>query len=104
MNREDFPILKKDIIYFDNGATTLKPKVLCDAINDYYMNYSANAHRGDYDMSLKVDEMYAIRWHMGFTEPKELYNTISLAYEKYPLALALHEADLEASKILEANS
>ena len=44
-NREDFPILKKDIIYFDNGATTLKPKVLPDAVNDYYNNYSANAHR-----------------------------------------------------------
>ena len=58
MNREDFPILKKSIIYFDNGATTLKPIVLCDAINDYYMNYSANAHRGDYDISLKVDMMY----------------------------------------------
>ncbi len=58
MNREDFPILKKDIIYFDNGATTLKPKVLCNGLNDYYMNYSANAHRGDYDISLKVDKMY----------------------------------------------
>ena len=58
MNREDFPILKKNIIYFDNGATTLKPKVLCDGLNDYYMNYSANAHRGDYDISLKVDKMY----------------------------------------------
>lgn len=58
MNREDFPMLSKDIIYFDNGATTLKPKVLCEAINDYYMNYSANAHRGDYDISLKVDSMY----------------------------------------------
>ncbi|MBE6138338.1 MAG: cysteine desulfurase [Firmicutes bacterium] len=58
MNREDFPILTKKIIYFDNGATTLKPKVLCDAISDYYMNYSANAHRGDYDISLKVDQMY----------------------------------------------
>jgi len=58
MNREDFPILQQNIIYFDNGATTLKPKILCDAINDYYMNYSANAHRGDYDISLKVDQMY----------------------------------------------
>lgn len=58
MNREDFPILKKDLIYFDNGATTLKPKVLCASLEDYYMNYSANAHRGDYDISLKVDRMY----------------------------------------------
>lgn len=28
MNRDDFKILKKDVIYFDNGATTLKPKVV----------------------------------------------------------------------------
>ena len=58
MNREDFPILKNNIIYFDNSATTLKPKILVDTLSDYYMNYSANAHRGDYDISLKVDEMY----------------------------------------------
>lgn len=58
MNREDFPLLKKDIIYFDNGATTLKPYVLPNAINDYYNNYSANANRGDYDISLQVDNMY----------------------------------------------
>ena len=53
-------------------------------------------------IDLSLEEMYAIRWHMGFTEPKELYNTISTVYEKYPLALALHEADLEASYILES--
>ena len=58
MNRNDFPILKEDIIYFDNGATTLKPSILSETISDYYNNYSANAHRGDYDISLKVDEMY----------------------------------------------
>ena len=58
MNREDFPILKQDIIYFDNGATTLKPSILSDSLTDYYNNYSANAHRGDYNISLKVDAMY----------------------------------------------
>lgn len=58
MNREDFNLLKKDIIYFDNGATTLKPYILSDTLSDYYNNYSANAHRGDYDISLKVDAMY----------------------------------------------
>ena len=56
--REDFPFLKKNIIYFDNGATTLKPNILIDSLKDYYENYSANAHRGDYDISLKVDKMY----------------------------------------------
>ena len=58
MNRDDFNLLKSDIIYLDNGATTLKPYILGDTIKDYYDNYSANAHRGDYDISLKVDLLY----------------------------------------------
>ena len=58
MNREDFEMLKQDLIYFDNGATTLKPIILSKSISEYYNQYSANAHRGDYDMSLKVDTMY----------------------------------------------
>ena len=53
---KDFPMLNKDIIYFDNSATTLKPKCVIDAMNDYYENYSANAHRGDYNISFKVDD------------------------------------------------
>ena len=57
MNREDFPMLKKDLIYFDSGATSLKPNCVIKSITDYYENYSANSHRGDYDISLKVDEM-----------------------------------------------
>ena len=48
-------------------------------------------------IKLTPEEKYAIRWHMGFTEPKELYTTIGLAYKKYPLALLMHEADLEAT-------
>lgn len=58
MNRDDFPILGTGIIYLDNGATTLKPKCVVDSVVDYYTNYSANAHRGDYDISLKVDAAY----------------------------------------------
>ncbi|NLL44891.1 MAG: cysteine desulfurase [Mollicutes bacterium] len=60
MNRDDFPILNinKDLIYLDNGATTLKPKVLLESTNDYYSKYTANAHRGDYDNSLIVDTKY----------------------------------------------
>ena len=48
-------------------------------------------------IKLTPEEKYAIRWHMGFTEPKEQYNTIGAAYKRYPLALLLHEADLEAT-------
>ena len=53
MNREDFPFLEKNIIYFDNGATSLKPKTVIDKMNDYYYNYPSNAHRGDYSISIK---------------------------------------------------
>ena len=48
-------------------------------------------------IKLTNEEKYAIRWHMGFTEPKELYGTLGEAYRKYPIALLLHEADLEAT-------
>ena len=58
MNREDFLLLNQNIIYLDNGATSLKPKVISQTISDYYNNYCANAHRGDYDLSLKVDSKY----------------------------------------------
>ena len=58
MNRDDFNILKSGIIYFDNGATTLKPKILGEAISDYYDNYSSNAHRGDYALSIKASGKY----------------------------------------------
>lgn len=53
---------------------------------------------------LTMQEVMAIRWHMGFSEAKENWNTLGQAMEKYPVILAIHEADLEASKILEVNS
>ncbi len=58
MHRNDFPMLKQDLIYLDNGATTFKPESVIKAMDDYYMNYSANAHRGDYSISYKVDLAY----------------------------------------------
>lgn len=62
--RNDFPMLKNkskkgyDLIYFDNAATTFKPQCVIDAVNEYYMKYSVNAHRGDYELSYEVDKRY----------------------------------------------
>lgn len=56
--KNDFPMLNKDLIYFDNGATTFKPNSVIEAIVNYYKNYTANAHRGDYGISLEVDMAY----------------------------------------------
>ena len=52
-------------------------------------------------IKLKPMERYAIRWHMGFSEPKENWNTLGTAMRKYPLILALHMADLESTYLLE---
>lgn len=52
-------------------------------------------------IKLKPIERYAIRWHMGFSEPKENWNTLGTAIRKYPLILALHMSDLESTYLLE---
>ena len=54
--RADFPILKREVngkplVYFDNAATSQKPKIVIDAIVDYYSNYNANIHRGVHALS-----------------------------------------------------
>ena len=58
MNRDDFPMLKQDIVYFDNGATTLKPQCVVDKMVDYYTKYTSNIHRGDYDAAIKTNYEY----------------------------------------------
>lgn len=52
-------------------------------------------------VKLKPVERMMIRWHMLFTEPKESYSTIGDAIRKYPAIIAIHEADLEATYLLE---
>jgi len=61
--REDFPIFKRKInnyplIYFDNAATTQKPKQVIDAIKDFYENHNANVHRAVYTLSQESSELY----------------------------------------------
>lgn len=54
-----------------------------------------------YFIKLKREELFAIRWHMGFSVDKDNYKALGEAMEKYPVVLALFEADLEATKLLE---
>ena len=52
--RKDFPFLsnsKNKIIYFDNASTTHKPKIVLEAINNYYSNFNANVHRAAYQIA-----------------------------------------------------
>ncbi len=55
-NKNEFPMKNKNIIYFDNAATTFKPYRVINKMNEYYIDYNANSHRGDYDISFKVDD------------------------------------------------
>jgi cysteine desulfurase/selenocysteine lyase len=61
--REDFPILKRKInnhqlIYFDNAATSQKPRQVIDAIKDFYENHNANVHRAVHTLSQEASELY----------------------------------------------
>jgi len=61
--RQDFPILKRKInnhplIYFDNAATTQKPKQVIKAIKEFYENYNANVHRAIHTLSQESSELY----------------------------------------------
>ncbi|MFN5417626.1 MAG: aminotransferase class V-fold PLP-dependent enzyme [Flavobacteriia bacterium] len=61
--REDFPALRqlvygKNLIYFDNGATSQKPQYVLDAINRYYSKDNANIHRGVHHLSQKATSDY----------------------------------------------
>lgn len=61
--RADFPILNrkvhgKELVYFDNGATSQTPQIVIDAIVDYYSNYNANIHRGVHTLSQEATDKY----------------------------------------------
>jgi len=61
--REDFPILhqlvyKKPLVYFDNAASTQKPRQVIDAIREYYEKDNCNIHRGVHYLSMKATEAY----------------------------------------------
>lgn len=83
--REDFPILTrtvngKPLVYFDNGATTQKPKAVIDAIVDYYSRYNANIHRGVHRLSQDASQAYEearaiVQQHLGAASANEIVFT-----------------------------
>lgn len=61
--REDFPVLSqkvhgKNLVYLDNGATTQKPKVVADLVNDYYLKKNSSIHRGVHYLSSQATVNY----------------------------------------------
>ena len=62
--REDFPILSerldsgKQLVWFDNGATTQRPKQVIDRISYYYTHENSNVHRGAHDLAARSTDAY----------------------------------------------
>lgn len=61
--RKDFPLLEtkvygKNLVYLDNGATTQKPAVVLEALDEYYKEYNSNVHRGVHLLSQKATSAY----------------------------------------------
>ena len=61
--RTQFPLLHqkvngKDLVYFDNAASTQKPQVVIDALNHYYSNDNANIHRGVHYLSQEATDKF----------------------------------------------
>ncbi|WP_297062806.1 cysteine desulfurase [Thermococcus sp.] len=55
--RKDIP-LTNEVIYFDNTATSLTPKPVIDAMDEYYLRYRANVHRGVHRLSQMATHKY----------------------------------------------
>ena len=61
--RKDFPLLERKsrgfpLVYLDNAASTQKPKVVIDAIADFYQQTNANVHRGAHELSTRATELF----------------------------------------------
>jgi cysteine desulfurase/selenocysteine lyase len=83
--RGDFPILREQshgqpLIYFDNAATTQKPRAVLDALRNYYEHSNANVHRGLHELSSRATEAYEnararVASYLGAASPDEIVFT-----------------------------
>lgn len=83
--REQFPILKRlvkgyPLVYLDNAATSQKPKVVIDALTEYYSNYNANIHRGIHTLAEEATAAYeqtreTVRQFLGADSTEEIIFT-----------------------------
>lgn len=103
---------KNQKLYDDNGSQKdAKGRYNWQTVPIYVVNDKYPLGHGEKScyflmkfVELSTEEYAAIRWHMGFSEPRELYSAIGNSMDKYPLVLALNEADQEATHIFESEN
>ncbi|MEH7776593.1 cysteine desulfurase [Bacillus altitudinis] len=99
--REQFPILHQqvnghDLVYLDSAATSQKPRVVIDAMNEYYRSYNSNVHRGVHILGTKATDAYEgarekVRAFIGASSVQEIIftrgtttalNTVAISYAR----------------------
>lgn len=102
--REQFPILHQqvnghDLVYLDSAATSQKPRVVTDAMNEYYRSYNSNVHRGVHTLGTKATDAYEgarekVRAFIGASSVQEIIftrgsttalNTVAISYARVNL-------------------
>jgi len=100
--RNDFPVLDQKIhgnplIYFDNGATAQKPRVVIDTINKLYSEHNSNVHRGVHYLSDQMTKMYEsarekVRDYLGAQHSHEIVFTAGVTASINAVAYSFGEA------------
>ncbi|MEI4791503.1 cysteine desulfurase [Bacillus sp. FJAT-53060] len=99
--REQFPILHQqvnghDLVYLDSAATSQKPRVVIDTMNEYYRSYNSNVHRGVHTLGTKATDAYEgarekVRAFIGASSVQEIIftrgtttalNTVAIGYAR----------------------
>jgi cysteine desulfurase/selenocysteine lyase len=118
--RADFPILKREVrpgiplVYLDTTATSQKPMSVIQAMDDFYMNYNANIHRGVYSIAEEATTAYErarekIARFVGVKDPRQLIYTRNTTESINLVAYTwghkfLHEGDLIIATEMEHHS
>ena len=117
--REDFPILREQahghpLIYFDNAATSQKPRAIIEAIQNFYEHDNANVHRGLHTLSSRATEAYEnarqrVAEYIGAASPGEIIFTRGTTESINLVAQAwggkfIHEGDVILLTVMEHHS
>lgn len=106
VKRSDFPLLEsnKEIVYLDSAATSIKPQVVIDKINEYYKEYGVNIHRGVYDLSgiatNEYEELRSVASKFINAKPNEIVYTKGTTDGLNKLAYMLEDRISENDEII----
>ena len=108
--KKDFPLLEREsrgfpLVYLDNAASTQKPKVVIDAIADFYRQTNANVHRGAHELSTRATELFEesrnlVSSFINASRPQEVIFTKGTTESINLLANSLGSQLLEGDEVL----